>query len=73
MKRAVFESALVGGTKWDRDQYNEHDAAAAYDSFYVCVGYARATKGAWCECPRGKRREFENDREKDSPVLWVTK
>jgi hypothetical protein len=70
MKRATFTSELVaGGTQADRIQAAKHAADPwAYDSFYACTEYAK--KGAWCECPRGLNRGFEDQREKDSPVVW---
>ncbi len=74
MKRAVFESELVGGTAGDRERYDaDHSRGPnGYDAFWVCTGYARAEKGAWCECPRGPSRWFEDLQEKDMPVVWVT-
>jgi hypothetical protein len=72
MKRAVFTTELVaGGTAADREESAQtaHDPAA-YDSFWHCTGYAEKVKGAWCECPRGPNRTFEDLRAKDAPVVW---
>jgi hypothetical protein len=71
MKRAVFASALVGGTPGDRQQFEASGHSGGYDAFWTCTTYARAEKSAWCECPRGSSRLFEDAMEKDSPVVWV--
>ena len=69
MQRATFDVALVGGTTWEQTQYL--NAANQYDSFWSCNAYSKASSTAWCECPRGDNKTFEDAREKDSNVKWI--
>jgi hypothetical protein len=62
VKRAVFHSVMVGGSAGERAQYeaSKPNDPAGYDAFWNCTGYATTHADAWCECPRGPNREFED-------------
>ncbi len=75
MKEAVFEPEMVGGTQGDRE-LAERDPLGWDRAFWSCVVFAKASKGSWCECPRGPGgegdRAFEKQMEKTQPVVWTS-
>ena len=74
MKEAVFQHEMVGGTPGDREGAAK-DPPQWHSAMWSCISFAKASKTAWCECPRGPResdRSFEAQMEKTNPVVWTT-